>query len=388
MFLLVLLCILLMASNNTTRLPFPKGWDHHHNKNVVVSRIPYSGPASGTEWWEAYVDYLARHFPHWSGKKEAYGWCVVSKENDSELSGLLFVKNYKAASSTGAGITVHMAHTIRARTATINSTTCSYRASHAFADDGDHTNPRHTDRSWLWTIVRHPASRVWSGYFYFRDGPRQPANAANVRMYAQSEKSAQVAYLDTWRNDWDATVLPNPAAARIQRSILHAYDFVAIQERMDESLVVLKMLLDLEDFDIIVLPAKQSGSYAMGPNGSCRIVNPTRSLPELEDYFKTDFPNNNYDYLLYAAANRSLDTTIDITLGRERVAQEVQKHKRLQRFAQGKCRPEAFFPCSSTGKLQLAASKESCYHQDWGCGYQCLDRLARDYKEGKLEGLY
>lgn len=388
----------------------------HHNKSTEY-KISYQGPANGTQWWAPYVDPLVRVFPQRDDDNHKYDWCVPEsssasastskKDNDEEslLVGLLFVKNYKAASSTGAGITQRMAHTVGAtqllkEERSADAAVCSNRASHSFAEEGDHTQPRDFHQSLLWTIVRHPASRVRSGFFFFRAGPKQAATEANLRAYAASEKSAQTKYLDTssststststyHKNAWDSSVAPNEAAARLQIFVLGAYDFVAVQERMDESLVVMKLLFHLGDWDVIVLSAKRSGSYAPNPVGKCTIVPPATNtnvnVTTNNTYLTTDFERDNYDYLLYAAANKSLDLTMN-ALGRERVEQEVDKHQRLQRLAEATCQNEALFPCSAEGKRQN--SKESCYHQDWGCGYRCLDRLQSQYEQGKLEGLY
>jgi hypothetical protein len=418
---LLLLLPALIVLRNDYNVQFLVDSVHDNNKSTEY-KIPYQGPANGTQWWAPYVDPLVRVFPQRDDDDHKYDWCVPESSSSSEstkkddeeslLVGLLFVKNYKAASSTGAGITQRMAHSVGAKqlllllkeeeehsaTAAAAPAVCSNRASHSFADEGDHTQPRDLHQSLLWTIVRHPASRVRSGFFFFRVGPRQAATEAHLRAYAASEKSAQTKYLDTsmststyHKNAWDdSSLAPNEAAARLQTFVLGAYDFVAVQERMDESLVVMKLLFHLGDWDVIVLSAKRSGSYAPNPVGKCTMVPPSATTTTIHvntsTYLTTDFERNNYDYLLYAAADKSLDLTMD-ALGRDRVEHEVEKHQRLQRLAEATCQNEALFPCSQEGKRQKN-SKESCYHQDWGCGYRCLDRLQSQYEQGKLEGLY
>ena len=409
---------------------------------VKRKEVPYLGPSYGNQWWETYVDQVASPFlpkQLHKGNDDNPSWCIMSTSNNNTASsqdeeddenkrqGIWFVKNYKAASSTGAGITARMAHTIAQRNQQRNQTqrsqpqpqqSCLYRADHEFAESGHHYKyGRNPSNSLLWSIVRHPSSRVQSLYFYFRppssDVERNKNHndrgissstsdpIATFKAVAGSEKNRQVTLLDVPSSDDKPFAATNTnskdynhQATRIKQ-ILHEYDFIAVQERLEESLVVFKMLMSLKDWDIVVLSAKQHGSYALDPRGKCtRIPNTTTAFTSLvgvydnaykkqeqiNHYLTIDFPNNNYDYLLHAAVNRSLDMTID-RLGRNRVEQEVSKHMELQNTANKVCQKEAYFPCSKDGKRQTNLAKTNCYHQDWGCGYPCLDRLMNEYQE-------
>jgi hypothetical protein len=147
---------------------------------------------------------------------------------------------------------------------------------------------------------------------------------------------------------------------------------------MAESLVVLQLLLGLEDEDTIVLSSKQAGTYTRGHNGKCQEIPKPTTTPDMRHYLATDFVQGTYDFLLYAAANRSLDNTI-AALGRDLVEQKVQHHWKLQQLAESTCTDQAMFPCSANGTRQIAASIQDCYHLDWGCGYPCVDRVLHDY---------
>jgi hypothetical protein len=158
------------------------------------------------------------------------------------------------------------------------------------------------------------------------------------------------------------------------------YDFLAVTERMDESLVVMKLLWDLHDEDVLVLPAKIAGGYEpQGGNANCSLTVKSFRSPAVEQYIAEEFDKDNMDYVYYAAANYSLDKTINM-LGREKVAAEVERHRALQRLVNAQCASEAFFPCSAEGKLQNKESQQSCYYQDAGCGHACVNRVVAAHR--------
>ena len=95
------------------------------------------------------------------------------------------------------------------------------------------------------------------------------------------------------------------------------------------------------------------------------------------------FTYENADYLLYAAANRSLDLTID-ALGRDLVEYQVNNLRRLQAMAETHCINSTYFPCSSNGTLQSRMSDMDCYWRDMGCGHNCIDRILSQDKLDKL----
>jgi hypothetical protein len=155
--------------------------------------------------------------------------------------------------------------------------------------------------------------------------------------------------------------------------IMKEMDFIAIAERLDESMIVLRLLFGLRAEDVIVLPAKQSGrSYDFNPE--CRMIVPSKVSPAVDEYLSTSFVTDNLDFVLYAAANASLDKTID-SLGRERVMREVERHRYLQKLAEKECLEEAKFPCSRDGKPQFEEARLSCFEGDMGCGHECVARV-------------
>jgi hypothetical protein len=162
-------------------------------------------------------------------------------------------------------------------------------------------------------------------------------------------------------------------------------DFIAIAERLDESMAVFRLLFGLRAKDVIVLSAKQSGrSYDHNQYTECRVIVPSKVSPAVDGYLSTSFVEGNLDYVLYAAANASLDKTMD-SLGRERVMREVERHRYLQQLAEKECLAVAKFPCSQDGKPQFKEARLSCFEDDMGCGHECVAHVLSS-NAGRTEG--
>jgi hypothetical protein len=84
--------------------------------------------------------------------------------------------------------------------------------------------------------------------------------------YIRRQKEFQATYLRTAeRNKKKHNVNRNDTTLlQLVMEIIDQFDFIALVERMDESLVVMKLLFGLEDKDMIVLSAKSSGGYDDG----------------------------------------------------------------------------------------------------------------------------
>jgi hypothetical protein len=160
----------------------------------------------------------------------------------------------------------------------------------------------------------------------------------------------------------------------------------------------MKLLWDLETTDLIVLSTKsqhEGSSLTLGgyDDGStrdpktgglrCVPIQETKVTPKVAEYLQTQHADHNADYFLYDAAVQSLDRTIH-ELGSDRVAAVVEELRKLQYLAETMCRPMAIFPCAEDGTVQVAKSKEDCYVQDAGCGYQCVHHIMRQYELGSM----
>ena len=166
----------------------------------------------------------------------------------------------------------------------------------------------------------------------------------------------------------------------LRKDILDSYHFIAVAERMDESLVVMRLLFDFDPTDMIVLSSKTHGGYDGGRyKNTCNKIQSSFTFPEVDDYIDNEYMPSNYDFFLYELANRTLDLTID-ALGRDVVEREVSFHRELQQIANEQCQSSAIFPCSANGTLQIEASEANCFDGDLGCGHKCIQQVLEPYR--------
>lgn len=176
----------------------------------------------------------------------------------------------------------------------------------------------------------------------------------------------------------------------METKIFDEYDFIGVTERFDESLAVMVLLWNLEPTDVIVLSAKKSGGYDdAGDTGRCnKIIKPPQTLsPAVQEYISKEHAVDNVDFLLWEAANLSLDRTIQQLGGPARVNTLVDEIRNLRKLAEYWCAHKAYFPCNSRGERQFERSEKSCYVQDAGCGYKCVGEVMARYKRGEVSFL-
>lgn len=161
---------------------------------------------------------------------------------------------------------------------------------------------------------------------------------------------------------------------RIQtvNKILADYDFIGITERLDESLVVLQIILGLKTSDILYYSAKGNGSW----DDKGVYIQPSFVSQGMKKFFASDTWRqlSKGDYLMYLAANASLDRTID-SLGRR----EFEEKLALFRYAKNLVKTN----CTDIRPLFSAEGQawyNDCLLADAGCGNRCFDQLERDFK--------
>mmetsp|Transcript_32983 Transcript_32983/g.75985 ORF Transcript_32983/g.75985 Transcript_32983/m.75985 type:complete len:101 (-) Transcript_32983:55-357(-) len=76
------------------------------------------------------------------------------------------------------------------------------------------------------------------------------------------------------------------------------------------------------------------------------------------------------DQLLYEAANKSLDMTIE-GLGRLEFETNLRKFRKLQQLVQSKCVPYVETPCTPGGIRRR--HPVGCLWRDSGCGTPCIN---------------
>jgi len=325
---------------------------------------------------QAEDDYLvkARAFPIWPHEFPCYRpdvqWFTTEVVRSPASKGFLFVKEMKTGSSTVTGITLRIAQRIAKRTGK-KFKICKCRFDHSMAGDLKYYK-RDRKKSFLWTVIREPNKRATSQFFHF-EVSREKAEPSdrNFQKYLSHPLFSDYYLRSLVTGGYDPlNGNPIPAANRVIKD----YDFIGITERMDESLVVLAMILDLELTDILYLSAKGSGGFDDGRyKGTCVYIVPAYVSPTMKTFFSEDETWKNRttgDHHLYEAAKRSLDMTID-ALGRDEVMEKLAQFKSLRKLVESECKDKVIYPCNAGGRRRQKA--EGCLWNDSGCGNQCLN---------------
>lgn len=191
-----------------------------------------------------------------------------------------------------------------------------------------------------------------------------------------------------WNETAPTTVQDPKAVQENVEQVIQNYDFLALTERLDESLVVIQLLLDLPVSDILSTSSKVGGGYFyVEENGKSRCIPLQKSFrsPAVHAYLESDewYAKNYGDYLLFAAANQSLDKTIE-RLGKIRFAKALREYRESMKLVKEKCNADAFLPCYASGKTHSEVSNQHCYRGDEGCGYNCIDELEKQRSDNKI----
>ena len=296
-----------------------------------------------------------------------------------DMRGLVYIKVPKTGSTTLAGINLRIAHRYKSET---NGSICSATYHHTRATELG-LKKRQTDKTFVWTFLREPVSQIKSFFFWenrlYVDKPRYHAPTFTQfqtfisQSYRDFDYFPQLGYVSPHR----LTLKDLKGNETLVQDILNHYDFIGLNERFDESLVVFRLLLGLKAGDILYTKSKMNGEYDAGASGFCRKVPKKKNFVENSEFFKSSFwtQHNVLVEQLYSAVNRSLDLTIDTIIGREKFKQALSYHKYLMYKVNSKCVKSIIFPCSSNGTYQINESKKNCYKYDLGCGYPCVDQI-------------
>jgi hypothetical protein len=386
----------------------PTGAHNNDNSSVFLQKRHFDRVGSGLS--RPYVDQPPQIFSMEPTKKHKDSQESIYQE---PLEGLFYVKLPKAASSTLAGINARISIRQGQRifdgmnnsTTNNNHTTCTHLEHHLRQVWKSYGN-RDPSRSFLWTSLRDPASRALSRIFYWHvsQGKRyhnttddvlihllMKATDRQVGAISEGQGGFQLKYLTfekitpwiAWDKSEPTRVKDSETIQRLVKQIIDSYDFIALTERMDESLVVLQLLLGLPVGDILSTSAKVSGGFTYSTKKNlmkCIPIRKTVRSAGVHEYLTSErwYATNYGDYLLYAAANRSLDLTIE-RIGTERFEAALKGFRHAQKLVTERCDATAHFPCSADGTAQLELSAKSCYQEDEGCGYPCIDELSSEH---------
>lgn len=145
---------------------------------------------------------------------------------------------------------------------------------------------------------------------------------------------------------------------------------------MDESLVVMKMLLNLTTKDILYTKARESGGWSTHiPQRPCVRIPPSYVSPGMREYFASPKWRKviESDLLLYKAAQASLDRTIE-ALGKDKFQTNLVEFETALQKANTHCEGRVLPACSSGG-IRIPAEENSCYIWGEACDYECLNDL-------------
>lgn len=332
------------------------------------------------------INSLARTFKY----QPDYDWCVKRGSFDeSSPSGLLFVKVPKTASSTISGLVERIARKYG------KHGKCLVKDEHK---DRYLFHGRDKEKSFMCGSIRDPTSRALSRVFFTNVSRRhkEPTDenviewlhdhSSQMGSVSNGQGGFQLNYMSmhgihkhsAYKVVDDEKVLNYESIELYVKGIMDDYDFVILNERLDESLVVMAILLDLSLGDILYLPSKVSGGFYKTSHG-CTKMTKSFVTPAVSKYLSSkEWHQEIYgDVLLHSIINKSLDLTIEM-IGKEKFEQQYNEYKRLKNLADELCSPTAIFPCSANGVNQVKQSRENCYNKDWGCGYPCLDQLVHN----------
>ena len=163
--------------------------------------------------------------------------------------------------------------------------------------------------------------------------------------------------------------------------ILSDYDFIGVAGRLDESLVVFSVLLDIPLVDIINLRNRRvSGGYDLHPSKNvCFKMRKKELTEDMKEYLESDQWKARIagDDLLYRAANMWLDKTIE-SIGRENVEWKLKTYRKYKGWVQDMCGELECSSCSATGKHIGENDKDSRCNRKY-----CLSKVvaAKDIAE-------
>ena len=390
----------------------PESFPPIHEVRVLPTRTSPLVPFYDSKYnYGPYYKGSGKAFTIWKGSNNDGQFpCgpYVTKEGmgsrSSTKDGFIYIKEMKTGSTTLAGVTARIARNVaqrqllkqqqqqQSRTIMSNNTTnlsCTCRFVHIRARKFANRNQTN---SFLWSVVREPTSRLISKFYHFYIGrgladtqgsksmfkKYAKADLSTFQKYVRDNEVYDYAYyfkslslrqhLNPYRSEMYTTFMDE---------LLDRYNFLGISERMDESLVVLQLLLGLQTTDILYISTKTSGMYDYYPQKQqCIYIQKPNITDEMKEWlYSEEFENYMApDILVYEAINKSLDLTIDNVIGRERFTKALQQFQYVQQNLVKKQCPTSkiTFPCTNDGKHNPV---NDCLQQDVACGYKCLDSI-------------
>jgi len=331
----------------------------------------------------------ARAFEVWKhGKLPCFPpdpkWFLPATHRIPAREGLFLLKEMKTGGSTAAGIHLRIARNeARRQLGSPKHRFCKTRNDHPSASTLKYAH-RDRENSFLWTVIRDPTQRAISQFFHFQvSREKVEPTDRNFQKWIQDEQDIlHRYYLKTLSVDniFNASLNPDFDPVATANKIMDDYDFMGLTERMEESAVVLQLLLGLKTGDILYTNAKGSGGFDDGGymDRGCIYIVPSFVSPGMKAYFRSPAwrVTSATDVFLHQAVNRSLDMTID-RLGRRRVEEALQRFRWARQQVDNECSANITYPCSASGEYR---KHRDCLWLDSGCGTTCMDQVAKNLR--------
>lgn len=310
--------------------------------------------------------------------------------------GLVLVRPLKTGSSTALSVHTRLG---RNRARKVGQEDCNTRYHHASARRI--APQRDREHSLLWSVIRDPTRRLVSLYFYqgmtaedadsfldyikdkVRHGSAEKIFNHYLRRLAINQDLPpgvqEMTSLD-FAKSFPPFTPPNVtyAAHIFNEYVMKEYDFIAVTERMDESMVAMSLLFHIPLGDVLYLkPGKTQGGWAVDPDSpTCRFIAKGSASSDMQSFFRTDQwqEMTRWDIAMYRAADRSLDLTIE-ALGAKRFQATLNRYQTAMKEVERRCVPKVPLPCSPDG---VFTNQTDCMYLDCGCGNSCIDEVARD----------
>lgn len=292
---------------------------------------------------------------------------------ESKDTGIVFIKLQKCASTTVAQIIQRISNTYGSRILTASNTNsgdqknpmkCKLHDSHGFAFNLPNLNQRQRDngKSFLFTFIREPMERFISDFYYHRVSKNNITVSLSkftkfenhITRHFRGLGGYELPYLLTDRSMvpphtpeylfWNSIQPDNIQNVNLLKKrveyVMQEYDFIGVASRMDESLVVFSILLEIPLTDILYLrPARVKGSYDYDDKRQvCFEIKKPVLTDEMKNYFASDVWKAKMagDILLFRATNQSLDRTID-NIGRDEFESKLERYREMMRAIQQAC---------------------------------------------------
>jgi len=225
------------------------------------------------------------------------------------------------------------------------------------------TNLQYLPGAEVVALVRDPASRCFSGIYYFKLSRGDGLTPEEVEEVKWRElrlcHDTQLSLMEFGKHQ--------PVS-----EVLNQYDLIGVTERFDETLLLLADRWGLDPVDLLYLKAKGSTLPATGRGDRETHVTPvahkalSEESSEIQAYVAGPFRElNARDYEMHAAASSRMTALIATIPGFE---ERLAAFQAMLAEAETECRPRFL---------------ESCLWNDNGCAQACLDELVQSRGWGR-----